>query len=362
MIGPEGGVVGDDHAAFRGRRVFGNLDGLRAVAILAVIWHHSLAGRPTGHRLLDGGFHGVELFFVISGFLITTLLLREREARGRIHLGRFYARRTLRIFPLYYAMLGLQVLIFALVPGEEAARRAFFGNLPLHLTYTSNWAVNKDPFAFSWSLACEEQFYLVWPAFLVLLRPRLAAAAMGLFLLTRHGIDLGESHGVFDREVFAVAAILKVPPTLGLGVLGAFLLHHPRGFAVGRRLLGWRGADLAAVGLLALAIHRPELASLPGAIDLALALVVLSFVVREKALLGPLLRFRAVAWIGKVSYGTYLMHVLVIGALHRIAYDAMPPGSASRFVAAAALTTAAASLSFRTFEAFFLRFKSRFAA
>ena len=113
---------------------FPSLDGLLAVSIVAVVWHHA-----AGHRqgILGRGFLGVEHFFAISGFLITTLLLRERERTGTISLPSFYVRRTLRIFPLYYAVLALYVGLVALTAATTPAGAQFFANLPAFATYTS---------------------------------------------------------------------------------------------------------------------------------------------------------------------------------------------------------------------------------
>src|SRR2546421_12834986 len=95
-----------DHKNYLAAKYFPSLDGLRAISILAVIWYHVPELRP----IWATGFLGVHLFFVISGFLITTLLLREKAATGSISLKKFYIRRTLRIFPAYYLTLGLFLL------------------------------------------------------------------------------------------------------------------------------------------------------------------------------------------------------------------------------------------------------------
>ena len=100
----------DPYDAFRALRHFGSLDGLRAIAIFVVIWHHG-PGQTAAINLLRAGHEGVQLFFAISGFLITTLLLRERAGTGEISLRNFYARRSLRIFPLYYTVLLVYVLL-----------------------------------------------------------------------------------------------------------------------------------------------------------------------------------------------------------------------------------------------------------
>src|SRR5688572_11294818 len=117
------------------------LDGLRALAIVAVVWHHSLPRAVPGW--LGRGHAGVPLFFALSGFLITRLLCAEQHTTGNIALGRFWMRRSLRILPLYYAVLGGFVLYLACVTPTEATRH-FFASLPHYATYTSNWFVDFD--------------------------------------------------------------------------------------------------------------------------------------------------------------------------------------------------------------------------
>src|SRR5262249_2721724 len=115
---------------------FDSLDGLRCLAIVPVVWHHATP-RPL-EGVLGRGPLGVDLFFAISGFLITTLLLRERENQGRIAMRAFYMRRTLRIFPLYYLVLGAFVLHALLFREHGEARDHFLRSLPFHATYTTN--------------------------------------------------------------------------------------------------------------------------------------------------------------------------------------------------------------------------------
>jgi peptidoglycan/LPS O-acetylase OafA/YrhL len=116
------------YKAFRGTFRFASLDGLRCLSIVGVVWHHG-----PGHQMggpLGSGFLGVDLFFVISGFLITTLLLREQDRYGSISLKHFYIRRSLRIFPLYYTVLGLYVLLLSVFGTHTPPSRRFFANLP----------------------------------------------------------------------------------------------------------------------------------------------------------------------------------------------------------------------------------------
>jgi peptidoglycan/LPS O-acetylase OafA/YrhL len=141
-----------------------SLDGLRTVSILLVLISHSINAFGHGDPLVLGNL-GVRVFFVISGFLITGLLLQELKANDTIDLGKFYFRRTLRIFPPFYFFL-LLMFVFALCGWTTLAPKSF---LPA-LTYTSDYISTGDrQLAHSWSLSIEEQFYLLWPGVLFLL-------------------------------------------------------------------------------------------------------------------------------------------------------------------------------------------------
>lgn len=162
-----------------------SLDGLRAMSILVVIGSHVLeafhsrlpagvGSRTLVESLVWFGPFGVEVFFVISGFLITMLLLREMERSGSISLPRFYLRRTLRIFPAYFAYLGFVAILGA--GGWVANPETRWWPA---LTYSSNiFYTNSWLTGHSWSLSIEEQFYLVWPPALLLLGRRRAAGAI----------------------------------------------------------------------------------------------------------------------------------------------------------------------------------------
>src|SRR5664280_2047254 len=137
-----------------------SLDGLRAVSIIIVVWAHARASS----RLLGlYAFFGVQIFFVISGYLITSLLLREHERTGTINLRTFYYRRMLRIFPAAYVYILAVAIVFQ--PPLHYLAYAF--------TYTSCYAGPHGPWMLShlWSLSVEEQFYLLWPFALLLAFP-----------------------------------------------------------------------------------------------------------------------------------------------------------------------------------------------
>src|SRR5436309_2477777 len=164
------------------------LDGVRAVAVLAVIGYH------VGSRL-PGGFLGVDVFFVLSGYLITTLILRERAARGRIDLARFWARRARRLLPAGLLLVAACALMTTHnVPVSEFEARR--GDMLATVFYYANWHfiaasesyfalfVGRSPLEHTWSLAIEEQFYVLWPLLVMsigLLRPGVRAS-LGLIV------------------------------------------------------------------------------------------------------------------------------------------------------------------------------------
>src|SRR4051812_3665230 len=152
------------------------LDGLRAIAVVAVMIYHA------NHEWLSGGFLGVEVFFVISGYLITLLLLSEKERTGKVRLGQFWMRRARRLLPALFVMMGSLAIYMALFKQRPMGQAR--GDLLGGTFYVSNWyqiwvgqgytaATSFAPLRHLWSLAVEEQFYLLWPlVMVVLLRKR----------------------------------------------------------------------------------------------------------------------------------------------------------------------------------------------
>jgi peptidoglycan/LPS O-acetylase OafA/YrhL len=336
------------YAAFQNTRVFGSLDGLRAFSILAVIWHHG-PGFNSHLLFLRQGLLGVRLFFAISGFLITTLLLREHRATGQICLRNFYARRSLRIFPLYYTVLGLYCVFAALQ--HDARAQHFFQNVPFFLTYTSNWFVRPAArFGIAWSLATEEQFYSTWPWVEKFLSTKAAVWIM-VSAVAVHQIAV-ISRGAAPRSFWG-AVLGSFAPSICFGVLLAHALNSERSFSVLYRILGKRYASLvlAAGALTLIAVHAPRVLT-----EAVFAALVGACVIREDHALSRLLRHRYLAVIGMVSYGMYLLHGFVFVALSKF----MRPTSVPAFVVASGVTFGIAFCSYRFYESYFLRMKRRF--
>jgi peptidoglycan/LPS O-acetylase OafA/YrhL len=341
---------------FQAKKHFGNLDGLRCLSIVAVVWEHGPGLRMTG--LAAEGFTGVWLFFAISGFLITTLLLREYHRTETISLLRFYARRSLRIFPLYYAVLGLYSVLIPLIAPRETTQ-AFQSNIPYFLTYTSNWFVGgTGTFGFAWSLAAEEQFYSVWPSLLRYLKPRGAFwIATGILVA---GLLLEVWHPARPYP-WPLVILENVSPALCWGCILAFLADSKNSFAILIAVLGgrWSSAVVLIMILLMLAVfpQRSEVLSL------LFAALVGTCVLREDTILGPLLRHPAVIHIGVVSYGVYLLHGLVYDAgsvLTHMAHTSWDVHGVAGFGLVLIVSVGVATLSYRYYESIFLRFKQRF--
>jgi peptidoglycan/LPS O-acetylase OafA/YrhL len=347
---------------FKCRKHFGSLDGLRAISILGVVWHHAARGSDLPWAL--EGAMGVPLFFAISGFLITTLLLRERDRTGDISLGAFYARRSLRIFPLYYTVLLVYVAVVALLEKNVDDKAAFFSNLKFFATYTSNWFVKLDGdrviFYFAWSLATEEQFYLVWPSVERFLGKRLthAPVLVALGLVTLWSLA---RFGVLPVDGFARTLLLSIAPAICMGVVLAHVMHDERGYAVVARLVGWRLSSLLLlVAMLASLAMNAELVSF-----FVMTLLVASCVVREDHGLERVLRAWPMQSVGQVSYGIYLMHMLVVNVVERglkklTFLPASFPLPVVVFPLAFAAVWIVAVVSFHTYEARFLKLKARF--
>lgn len=295
------------------------LDGLRCVAILPVIWHHATP-RPLG-GIAGKGAVGVDLFFALSGFLITTLLLREKRARGSVRLGAFYARRSLRIFPLYYLVLLGYVAHALSMPSTSAMVQHFWRSLPYHATYTANWLVDYAAphdvmFAFSWSLCVEEQFYCFWPL-LVALAPQRALPALAMACAL--GIDLlaeqGALAGILPEGSLRLRIVTSFASPIGLGSLLALLLDSARGFELARRGLGSRAAapSLLLANLLLLSLPVTPYWMLSA----CLAALVGAVVIRPDHGLTWLLDRPALRWVGALSYAAYLLHVTALGLVRR---------------------------------------------
>ncbi len=337
-------------------RRFAGLDGLRAVAVITVIAFHFVPA------VLPGGYLGVDVFFVISGFLITALLLRERANRGRISVPVFWLRRVRRLIPALALVVVVCSAVAALIGGDVLVGLA--SQLVGAATFSSNWifivqgasyfdATTPELFRNLWSLAVEEQFYLVWPALLlalllvrwkwvqvVIVAVVAVASAVAMALMFTPPGDATRVYYGTDTHSFGLAlgaalaiAVTRMParwPTRTLALLGAL--------AVG------------ALIVLALTMGETDPLVTRGGLFLVAALTALAIAgsLGSDSWLGRGLDIPPLRWIGERSYGLYLWHWPVI-----VLFAAALPVDAPWWIApscALVVTVAAAAASYRWVE------------
>jgi peptidoglycan/LPS O-acetylase OafA/YrhL len=316
------------------------LDGVRAVAIILVLACHTVA------FVLPGGWIGVDVFFVLSGYLITSILLRELRETGGVNLGHFYARRALRLLPPLALLALFQLLRSLFAPNGAEIREATL----VGVIYLENWntVFQWSPFdvmGHTWSLAVEEQFYVAWPILLVLIAPRrpliwvcLAACAM---IATRVVCGrFGYTETTLDYSMAIRPVGLLIGCALAMVNWGA---------------PGWVAPwALAAIVSVAVFVSRSETLFLvaPVVVSLATAALIMS------SHGASWLAFAPLRYIGRISYGLYLYHwpLFILGERWKV----HTPFHLYA-VGLIAVIFAVATISYEIVEKPILRLKGRFA-
>lgn len=339
-----------------------DIQGLRAVAVLVVIADHA------GAEWLPGGFIGVDVFFVISGYLITLLICREVDANGAVKIGEFYARRARRILPaatlvilaiMAYAAQELSLSQVQRLKDDATWSALFAANIHFSSIGTDYFARGRDPSPFQhyWSLAVEEQFYLVWPVLVALVvfvtvrRSGSTAAAMqtvsGL-LVTIIFVSLAWSVWITDVAP-GTAYYSSVGRAWELAIGALLAVHRPRIAALPRRARTW----LSTVGLAAIlgsAIGYNAHSLFPGwraLLPVVGTAAIVAAGVNGSSVVSRLLGLAPLTWVGDRSYSLYLWHwpLLVLGAAH----PGLPAGAAGTTVLLS-LTVLASALTYHFVE------------
>ncbi|MEJ5026386.1 acyltransferase family protein [Brucella anthropi] len=294
------------------------LDGLRTVAVMTVFAHH------TGLVPMHGGFIGVDIFFVLSGFLITSILVKERDTSRTISLIRFYFRRSARLLPaLLFMLLGVTVYIALFRPPIDMKWEV----LP-SLLYVMNWIrafrIYDAPLTgHTWSLAIEEQFYIVWPIIILMIwrfqmiRPLYAVVFITVVLISWRALLIW--NGASSARVYTGL------DTHADGLLiGAALALTDRSTAhkIGKAL--WAPA---AIYLTYILFSKPGSAFASHGIGftftaLAAAVIIAKIVTAQGSFLTRILEISPIRWLGRISYGFYLWHYPVIKVLLYSGYPA----------------------------------------
>jgi peptidoglycan/LPS O-acetylase OafA/YrhL len=364
------------------------LDGMRALAVVAVMIYHA------DNEWLHGGFLGVEVFFVISGYLITLLLMAEREQTGRVDLLAFWARRARRLLPALFTMLFLVLSYTMLARADELGKLR--GDLIGSLLYVSNWyqiwvgqgytAVNDFvPLRHLWSLAVEEQFYLVWPIVMMLMlrrsgTRRLAMTARWLIIAALvvtvamavlfHGgraIDCATTPEAYwnvggrcvDKTDFLYLSTITRSSGLLLGAAFA-MVWRPRAIMRGPLRDRSRMLDVTAlVGLLVLGLQMwfvtvtgpsgadPMLFRGGFLVTGVATLMLIGAVTHPYTATTRILALRPLVWVGTRSYGLYLYHWPIYQVIRKVAGNSL---TLPQFVAAMAVTGLITEASYRIIE------------
>jgi peptidoglycan/LPS O-acetylase OafA/YrhL len=320
LASTQGDVMGAgfiEHADYRGLRRFPALDGVRAISVVLVFTAHPVYQHvwPLLH-----GPSGVTIFFVLSGFLINTLMLRERDARPEgVSLGAFYLQRVFRIYPLFFAVFLLYCVLILGLGLQPERRDAFVENIPYFVLFFPEHSVFFNhgvlvPFDMAWSIGIEEKFYLVWPLLgfvLLKARARPQAVALGVVALTCTVAGyLGGGWGVSLESYTPIA----------LGALCATLLHHRRSYdrlaVVGRPPV----LLLACATLVVLQFGTAEVLPqgwLYPVFDLVVALTLVGLVTTTSTRVGWL-GSRPMVYVAGLSYALYLLHNFGLNAAEAV--------------------------------------------
>ncbi|HET9623105.1 MAG TPA: acyltransferase family protein [Kofleriaceae bacterium] len=359
----------DDSAPREARGYVPELDGLRGIAILLVMIHR-MYPRPDGGTpwLVEAGWVGVDLFFVISGFLIAGILLDTR--RDPDFFRNFYARRVLRIFPLFYLLVGGMLLAFPLLHHREFLRQAGsplwyllqLGNIPEAL-------LGRDPpywLAPVWSLAIEEQFYLTFPLVVRLTDPaKLGRRLVGVAVLAL-ALRIVTTELVPDRERVQYLFTLCRLDTIAIGCLLAVLVRSPRYAAIRARITQLTLPVIGGALVVAIATQLDRTTWFGrtfgySVVALGFAALVLLVLERRDRRATGVLRNAALRYLGKLCFGLYLLHrpadTIVTALAHR---TAISDASLLWLPVKIAVAVGLATISWRLLERPFLRLKRRF--
>jgi peptidoglycan/LPS O-acetylase OafA/YrhL len=361
---------------------FPNLDGLRFIAAFMVIVHHieqlkvyfGLQNNWDNEIIKSLGMLGVILFLVLSGFLISYLLFKEQDTTRDIGIKKFYLRRILRIWPLYFFVIGLALFVlpyvtFLIYPGavKLSMETKFYKALPLYLLFLPNYvlvSIATIPFCSqTWSIGVEEQFYLIWPALNKLFKNKLTIiiSMIGIYLLIKYIVILKVVGAPQNSLLFQFWESMPIH-FMAIGAFFAYVSFFETKFTSPlKSILYNRVFQMAIVALmLVMLIFGIKIMYF----NLEIYAVFFAVMIINAAT-GPsnlfYLNFSFFKYLGKISYGLYMYHliciVLTINILNRLNAES---NNILIYILSIFLTIVVASISYHTLEKYFLNLKNRY--
>jgi peptidoglycan/LPS O-acetylase OafA/YrhL len=354
------------------------LDALRFFAFLGVFIFHAAprtmdfynaAGYPHWLSSLlisifGAGAYGVDLFFALSAYLITSLLLRERAATGALDLRGFYVRRILRIWPLYLAFVAFAAIFAALIPGQHLPMKYVVG----YSLLAGNWIYSFYglPASFAtplWTVSIEEQFYLAWPLALRKTSVRtMAAMALGLLAIANAWrVWLAVTAAPVERIEYNT--FTRLDP-IAFGILLALFGHKLPSFTRMQRVALLCGGAITWVAVFAFTVTSNVITVTTWRMAVGHPIMALASVAVLLSVLGSqnlLLRNPTLLYLGKISYGLYVLHEFAHFCAIRLVHASTPGMVVAQSIVGLALTIVLAAASYRWLESPFLKLKERFA-
>ena len=342
------------------RIYFPNLNGLRFIAALSVMIYHFF-----GITVLNGHF-GVILFFVLSGFLITYLLLEEKQHFQTISIRKFYLRRILRIWPLYFFILLIASLLFFQADGTQSD---YWKALPYYVFFVPNLAFVLDIgikyASILWSVGAEEQFYLTWPWIVRKIRTKRVIYWFLMVILiwtfTPHVIDYVNSHFCSNNQFLQV--ISNVLGRMGFAALatGATIAYLAKYHLEKLKFLFHNAVQVVVVlTILVIWIFHlfPQMAIVDEIYSILFAILIANLALNPKTLI--CLEYKVLNYLGKISFGLYVYHLLAFDSLHYFWKDwDFQLSREIEFLIGLMVSILFASLSYYILEKPFLKIKSR---
>jgi peptidoglycan/LPS O-acetylase OafA/YrhL len=378
------------------RIFFPNLDGLRFICFFAVFLHHCYLSYFSYLQNSSPGFYatqaflfkygtlGVNFFFVLSGFLITYLLIKEKEVTGTVHIGKFYVRRILRIWPLYYLIVVLGFVLLPMLkqmtgeasPPENADLWSyifFVGNFD----YMNTWPVKPEAIVLSvlWSVCVEEQFYLLWPVLLRFVPVKgykyvfLAVILTSLIFRAFYSTDCAEDSHQYGVRYFHSLSLIG---DMALGALLAYFTSYTNRFKDFVINLSRPAIAFIYIGAIAVCLFNSLLftCGIPIIFERLLIGLFFGFIILEQNFArNSFFKFGKIQWLSKLgtyTYGLYCLHLLGMYLAIKISLklgwreDNLGTAIASA-VLALVLSIVISIASYHLFEKWFLRLKNKFA-